>query len=475
MNRRNFAKLLPPVSAALIGTPQKACSGSSDQTSGPLCSQYLKRVRDMLVAIKSNESDNLLESAYHIAETVKNGGTCFHNWDSGHSTTSDRFPNRHGNPDIFTNGYDPDRAKKGDTLLMSILGRPIEDPRKKGVFVIGAPAPWSAETPNPELLIEEQQQLKYRRFCDIWIDTGISTHGAIMWLPGENVPMGAVSGALGLMTFWMITADVVRILARDGIFVNVSGDEPKVTGEIADPYAFRPQYSKPVSPERPLGREYFTRAMKQLVNIESEIGSINKIADMIVDTILAGGNVFFYSRFSAALCNEATNRRGGLLLNRGLYDKDGVLTITDQHLRKDKAERVTDKDIVVMGVYQPDDPIDLKHLRTLRSIGAKVVSIGARSKDGLIPSGETVPSQTDVHLGNMCSTYGLFAVPGVDRKVCPTSGLLVNQMHYAVQMQVAEKIIECTNNNPRIDANAAMKGGVEKRMLDFEIIRNRGY
>ncbi|MFC1538024.1 hypothetical protein ACFL6H_01245 [Candidatus Latescibacterota bacterium] len=475
MNRRIFTKILPLSSAALLKYPQKARSGAAEQESGALCSEYLKRVRSMLVTIKNNESDNLLEAAYHIAETVKSGGTCFHAWDSGHSTTSDLFPNRHGDPGIYTIGYNPDRAKKGDTMLISIIGRPLEDPRKKGVFVIGGPAPWAAETPHPELLIEEQQRLKYRQFCDIWIDTGISTHGAIIWLPGENVPMGAVSGALGLMTFWMITADVVRILARDGIHVKVSGDEPKVSGDSAEPYAFQPQYSKHVSLERPLGREYFNLAMKQLVNIEAELGSINRIADLIVDTILSGGNVFYYSRYATALCNEATNRRGGLLLNRGLYDNENVLTISDQHLRKDKAESVTRNDIVVMGIYQPDDPVDMKHLRTLRSIGAKVVSIGARSRDGIIPSVDTVPSLTDVHLGNMCNTYGLFAIPGVEKKVCPTSGLLVNQMHYAVQMQVAEKLIERTNNNPRIDANAAMEGGVEKRMLDFEIIRNRGY
>ena len=475
MKRRKFASILPLVSAALLESPPKAHSSASEREARPLCSEYLERVRDMLVTIKNNESDNLLEAAHHIAKTIKNGGTCFHAWDSGHSTFSDLFPNRHGDPGIFTKGYNPERAKSGDSLLMSIISRPIEDPRKKGVFVIGGPAPWAAETPNPELLIEEQQRLQYRHFCDIWIETGISTHGAIMWLPGETVPMGAVSGALGLMTFWMITADAVRILARDGVHVKVGGDEPKISGNAAEPYTFRPQYSKFVSLDRPLGREYFNQAMKQLVSIESEIGSINRIADAIVDTILSGGNVFYYSRYVSALCNEATNRRGGLLLNRGLCDSEKGLKITDQHLRADKAESVTSKDIVVMGAYQPDDPVDLKHLRTLRSTGAKVVSIGARSRDGIIPSGENVPSLTDIHLGNMCNTYGLFAIPGVEKKVCPTSGLLVNQMHYAVQMQVAGKLIERTGNNPRIDANAAMKGGVEKRLLDFEIIRKRGY
>ena len=99
----------------------------------------------------------------------------------------------------------------------------------------------------------------------------------------------------------------------------------------------------------------------------------------------------------------------------------------------------------------------------------------AATRDGLVPSGETVPGLSELHLGNMYNAYGLFAVPGVERKVYPTSGLLVNQMFYALQMQIAEKIIERTGNTPRIDANAAIKGGVEKRRLDFEIIKKRGY
>ena len=65
----------------------------------------------------------------------------FNQWDMGHSIESDLFPNRHGDPGIFINGYDADNAKEGDTLLLSIIGRPVDDPRKKGVFIIGAPAP----------------------------------------------------------------------------------------------------------------------------------------------------------------------------------------------------------------------------------------------------------------------------------------------------------------------------------------------
>ena len=129
-----------------------------------------------------------------------------------------------------------------------------------------------------------------------------------------------------------------------------------------------------------------------------------------------------------------------------------------------------------MGITQPDDPVDLTVLRSLRKTGVKkIATIGARTKNFRIPSGDTVSESADIHLGNMCDTYGLFAIPGLKRRVGPTSGLLINQMFYAVQMQIAEKIIERTGNTPRIDANVAMEGFWDKRGLDFQIIKTRGY
>ena len=53
-----------------------------------------------------------------------------------------------------------------------------------------------------------------------------------------------------------------------------------------------------------------------------------------------------------------------------------------------------------------------------------------------VPIGHTVPGGADIHLGNTCDTYGIFAIPGTKRKICPTFGLLINQMFYAVQMQI---------------------------------------
>ena len=467
MKRRDVFKLIPVSAAGLANFPVNSSAQVPDgfvaiSPDQPLALQYLKIIRDRLEKIRNTESDNMLEASYKIAETVKKGGTCYNQWDMGHNITFDLFPDRHGDPGLFTNGFKSGGGKDGDLLLMSIVPdwMPLENPHDKGVFVIGGPAPWSAETPNPELLTERNAALKYRHFSDLWINLHHTTYGPVIWLPGESWPMGPSSGPVGLMTFWMMNADASRILARDKYPLKVRGDEP-VLGEK----------SPRESVNKPLGHVYFDEAMKQLLSIETELGTINKMADAVVESILAGGKIHNYSRYENSLCYESTYRRGGLLFNRGVFaGEDGPKG--GGHFPDFKG---TNKDVMIMGVFQPDDPVNLRDLKAFRKLGMKVFSIGTATRNGRIPDGDTVPKLADLHLGNMCDTYGLFALPGVERKVCPTSGLLLNQMFYALQMQIAEKIIERTGNHPRFDANAAMKGALEKRQRDLEIIKVRGY
>ena len=257
MNRRHVVKLLPLAAASMLGhleyAESKATCKVRSKCSKPLCLRYLERVREMFEEIKRTESDNLLEAAYHIARIYKNGGTCYNQWDMGHNIAYDLYPDRQGDPGLFTNGYQENRAKDGDLLLISTFGSPLKDPHEKGVFVIGGASPWTAETPDWQLLREQNHKLKFRHFCDLWIDKHITTHGAIMWLPGASVPMGQTSGIMGLMTFWMMNADAVRILARDSVRIAVSGDEPEL-GENA-PY---------VSLNEPLGRDLFCRSDKTI-------------------------------------------------------------------------------------------------------------------------------------------------------------------------------------------------------------------
>jgi uncharacterized phosphosugar-binding protein len=426
----------------------------------PLSIRYLNKVKDMLTNIRETQSDKLLEASYAIARTVMKKNTCWYSWDMGHSLIADLVPGRNGVPEIFTVGYDAGKSKKGDLFLANIFEGPHADLEKKDIFVIGSPVPWSSDAKGAELIVRDSAKVRIRPYSKIWIETNLTTVGAIMKVPGMPAPVGPVSGIIGMVTFWMMMADTCRILSRDGQSVPVRGDEPKLAGKDV-PW---------VNLSEPLMDAYFETLMRELEMIGMEMGNIRQIARMAVDSVLAGGKVWCYSRYFDSLCIEAQTRRGGLGMTHGVYeDKDNVVSLEGDF-------KGSSKDLVIMGIYQPEDEHDLKNLDFFRKSGMKVASIGPITRDIKIPDGRTVPKETDVHVGRMSDTYGLFAVPGFERKVCPTTGALQNQIFWATCMEMVEEMIRRTGGNiPGVFFSAAIKGGTEHMIRMQTISKERGY
>jgi hypothetical protein len=254
-----------------------------------------------------------------------------------------------------------------------------------------------------------------------------------------------------MVTFWAMLADAVRLLARDGISVPVKGDEP----ELDD----RALY---VSLNRPLGDDYLEECICQTRQIRAEYGTIKTVAAAAADKILSGGRLWVYSRYHEALCAEASGKRGGLAL----------INTTDAGNEKFDGNK---NDFMIMGIYQPDDQIDMDMLKKFRKAGMPVASIGPATRNGSAPKDATVPKETDYHLGAMCDTYGLFAIPGVERKVCPTSGLLVNLLFWTTMIELAEEIMRRTGNTPGVLSTGAVIGGGNQRRRRTEMYRQRGY
>ena len=427
----------------------------------PLAIRYTKKVRDMLLWIRETQSENLLEASYAIARTVKNGDQCWCSWDMGHSTKFDIFPGRNGVPEIFIMGYDTKKTKKGDLFLASIWGGPHDDLVNKAISVIGGPAPWGGDAKGYEPMREDIEKRKMRPYSHIWIETNITRLGAVNNIPGSFAPFGPVSGIIGIVTYWMMLADACRILARDGKSLPVRGDEPKLSGENI-PW---------VNLHDPLMDDYFDQIMLQIEMIEAEMGNIRRIAEMAVDSVLDGGKVWCYSRHWDSLAAEGHIRRGGLFLTRGLYEKDGEPTTVSSKDRFDGSS----KDLVIMGIWKPDDEIDLKNLDIFRRSGMKVVSIGPMLRNIKIPEGRTVPKETDVHVGRMCDTYGMYAVPGFERKICPTSGALIMQIFWTTCAEIAEQIIRRTGNVPSIGYNGALLACRLQESYTLMQYKERGY
>jgi hypothetical protein len=458
MNRRNFFRMMPlAIPGFLIRRNALSAQGSftfgSERLPGePLALVYPRRIREMLTRVRETQSENILEAAYAIARAVEKGNRVWCYWDQGHTHRADIFPGRDGEPEILTPGYDPKQAKKGDIVLVDYPMNPdlIADIATKNLFVIGGPSPWSGDMLHGiEWVTPQAKRIQVRPVADIWIETYIDAIGAQVKVQGSSAPLGPESGPLSTSILWMMLADTCRILSLDGKSVNVKGDEPKI-GEKTDW----------VSLSAPLMDDYFEEIIRELEMVPTELGSIQKMANIAVETLLGGGQVYFYSRYPESLASEATGRRGGFAFARSL--SDGKITGTS-------------KDCVIMGTYKPDDEIDLKNLGVMKSLGMRTLSIGPVTRGLKIPEGKIIARETEAHAGRMADTYGLFAIPGFERRVCPTSGVMVTTILWTLSAEIADQIITRTGDVPAIYFNGALTWEARWDEQMRTLMNTRGY
>ncbi len=465
MNRRDMIASIPLALAGIASSVRRSLAeGIGDPVTvkpgeRPLYDVYAEKATLMLRHLRDTQSLNLLEAANAIARTIIRGNACWNQWDMGHSTSYELAPGRNGLPEIITDGFDPAAARDGDCFLAN--RRSVYDVLdKKDIFVIGSPSPWSLDAMGDTEIELDDAKYRLRPYADIWIETGITRLGPVVHVEGMPAPMGPVSGILGLSSFWMMMADTCRILALEKHPVPVRGDEPP----IPDGVPRKSLYS-------PLLDDWYNTFLMQFEMIGAEMGAIREVARMAADSVLSGKRVYGFSRFRHALAYEAQQRRGGMSLSyQGLTEENGAVIACRGKFEPKRG------DTVVMGIFEPDNPADLRILDIFRGYGMNVVSIGPMTRNQVIPEGRNLPKEADVHLGRMCDTYGLFALPGFERRVCPTSGILQCQLWHALHFEIFDEMIRRTNGNiPYIYLNGAVKGGMDHVNRTNAIYGERGY
>jgi len=171
--------------------------------------------------------------------------------------------------------------------------------------------------------------------------------------------------------------------------------------------------------------------------------------------------VYFYSRYRYSFASEASGRRGGLTLAKGI--SDGRI-------------EGTSKDCVIMGIYKPDDEVDLKNVDEFKKRGMRIASVGPISRDSIIPEGRVVYKETEAHIGSFVETYGQFAIQGYDKKVCPTSGIMNTSILWCICIEIVSQVIERTNGNvPWIRGSGFLEKTRILRPHLQGMFRDRGY
>ena len=456
MKRREMLRLFPFTAAGIAGIYDSALAfGGPEKHGGKLASPdamtYIDTVIEMLTWIRENQAENILEAAYAVARTARNGRTCWSHWDQGHTASADTFEGREGFPQIMETGYDVKKSKKGDMVLASFAdgSEMIEDIAKKDIFMVGGPSPVSGDCLEAYNNIKNVRESRFRPNADIWIETRITSTGAVVQVPGSPAPLGPVSGPIYLTILWAILADASRVLSIEGEKVTVSGDSPKLKGDGV----------KWVSLADPLTDNLFATVIRQMKLLGSERGQMRILAEKAAATLVSGGSVYGYSRREESIATEWYHRRGGFGFPKMAHEGN---------IEGESG------DMVIMGITEPDNPVDLKSMKAFRERGMKIASIGPVT-DGGIPDGDTVPKLSDVHVGRSYDTQGIFAIPGIDRKVCPTSGIMNVTALWAASVEIAMALIRNTGNTPGIHYSGSLLWGGEHNGQMRQILNERGY
>ncbi len=459
MKRRDMIRMIPFSAAGFAAMAASATARPRRQ--GPMFNApmyggaptgmtYVEKVVDMLEWIRRNQSENILEAAYALSRTVRNGRTCWSHWDQGHTASADTFEGREGFPEIMQTGYDVKKMKKGDMVLASFAGGAdmIAEVAKKDIFLVGGPAPVSGDCLEADKNIPEIREARFRQCADIWIETRITSTGAVVHIPGSPAPLGPVSGPIYLTILWAILADASRILRLEGEKVTVSGHSPKLDDKV-----------KRVSLADPLTDNLFASVIRQMRLLGSEMGEMRTLAEKAAKTLASGHSVYGYSRRRESIASEWYHRRGGFGFPKIAHEGN----ISGES-----------GDMVIMGCTEPTDPVDLASLAEFRKRGMTIATIGPVT-DGGVPSGDTVAKLSDVHVGRSYDTQGLYAIPGIDRKVAPTSGIMNVTALWAASVEIAMAMIRETGNTPGIHFSGSLLWGGEHNTQMRQILNERGY
>lgn len=187
-----------------------------------LAERYLELATDLAQRIGRQEMPPIRQAARWCAQAHRAGKRLWH-LDIGHFLPSETATEREGNPRVFTplayRVEEVQRVGQGDVLVFgSILGvfalsvDICQQARARGAKVVYIGSPVDKRVVPP-------QHPSGKRVADV-VDLVIRTHvpytdGALTeaWMPAPACPLSGFANAL---VFWMLNAEVLRLLNTEG-------------------------------------------------------------------------------------------------------------------------------------------------------------------------------------------------------------------------------------------------------------------
>ncbi|MHB9030556.1 MAG: phosphoheptose isomerase family protein [Candidatus Latescibacterota bacterium] len=173
-------------------------------------------------------------------------------------------------------------------------------------------------------------------------------------------------------------------------------------------------------------KTYIETLRKRFNLVQEQEDRCRAAAALIVERVLDGGALWVYDR-EEALIWEANIKAAGLFITNNQFTPE---------------QRLTPKDVLLIGAVEPDAPEDIAIAQKARSEGAKVIAITAILLQGRKPRGVFLSEVSDIVIDNHSpEVFGILPAGKGGESCCPTSGVMNDCLFWALCAAVLDEFL----------------------------------
>ncbi len=439
---------------AAMGSAEKAGAGTN--ASKPYGVQYYEKVNEIWNRISSTELPILAQAADQAATCLKNSGKLYCQIVGGHMHLAEMRRDRPGNPGYLNNlsrNIKPetfDSVGKGDFVLFDYPKEHIRKARERGAFTVGIRVPYHANKTTPKGVLAMNELAENPVFSDVLLPEECSSiiltshvpfTDGLLFIPEIPAVRGCGSSPQGTFNlFWMLSAEIAMRHKGGGAM----GSTDKA-------------------------QEFMQTVKERGARIRKNLDQIDSVAKAMVEYVSRGGRYWNYplgysdensaiERWSI-MVEENTNRASGLVMSKTLSPAD-------------ISQKAKAGDFVFIAAEASDVKENIAAAHAFKNAGLKVIYVGPKTEGS---TGEDLPKIADWHIDTLSPERdGVLKVPGMDKKVCPTTGVLYALAQYMLNAQFIGHMIRA-DMTPLLFMGLHLIGGRAYYNVVQKLFETRGY
>lgn len=383
-------------------TPQATC----------FMDQFYEGILAITKGIRDTQTGAIARAMEKAYELKQKGGKIYSHVVYGHYSMFAGSRDIPGQPWVLPQcGITPRKAEfdamgSGDFLITDEIDQGAIEARKRGLYVVGITNNYFKFSKTPQNgLTPQRMKISIEDISDLVIDSQVPWDNGLVAAPQiPRFKLCPSSGFAQFLVYWACTASLANLIGTKG------------KGSSSEP-----------------AEQYLDMAYDRFRMIGTDRPKIDwvakKWADLVLERkarLLVYGHpqdVEFYDGARNIFVNDA-------------YICASSSMIADQYEKR--ANDLRDSDIVLIGGFTSDNPLEIAVARHAREVGAFTVAFCPFGTDG-DTSGTRLFKEADVSFNSYSDeSAGVIAVKGFKEKVSPLSGLTGNLIHWMLTAQWAD-------------------------------------